>query len=771
MQGGDCGSDSDSETNDLSESDDEGEHGTSTENDTQNETSADNPHYHRPLYDGCAVTVGAAIVLIMALSLRHNLPWVAVEDILTLLQFLLPSSSLLPRSRFMFEKLFRTREHLIDIHYYCPHCFAYLSSSHVSSCAHCKLDIDTDLYKSGNFFLHLPLEHQLRDMFENSNFGTLLSHRFDRHKTNIENIEDVYDGSQYQKIMGDKDASHISLTWNTDGVPIFESSKYCMWPIQCLINELPVHLRKKHALLAGLWFGTTKPSIDCFLRPFVSEVNRLATEGFNWLSNSKHTCKTFVHAIVCSADAVARCMLQGIKQFNGKYGCSWCLHPGERVEKGDGSVRVYPHDKYDLRTHLTFLEHAKQSVSGDHSFGVMHASRLLLLHDFDIVCGFAVDYMHCVLLGVTRTLTSLWFDSDHHTEPYYIGRKISDIDKRLLSIRPPSTISRAPRSITLRCYWKASEWRNWLLMYAVLCVNGILPAMYLQHFMLLVCAIDILYGSSISAADLTFAEVLLDHFIIDYESLYGKCHLSYNIHQLSHLPDTVRWWGPLWTTSAFPFESGNGLLSKLFNGTQGLPIQVSHRFTIFRSLPMMAFRYIHCENVRDFLNNILTIYAPVSKVLRVTENICLLGRPSLKNLTSDERLALDSLVPFALPHSALYYTKAVANGCVISVDSAKRLGRRNNSCIVCKSGVCGIVQSIVVVGDNTFVLLRQLTLARDFICVSQSKATTRNIKIASSLSETLIATRIDDFERSCIFVNESFMPRVVCMTQCRYDGD
>jgi hypothetical protein len=31
--------------------------------------------------------------------------------------------------------------------------------------------------------------------------------------------------------------------WNTDGVPIFKSSGFSIWPIFLIINELPYHLR------------------------------------------------------------------------------------------------------------------------------------------------------------------------------------------------------------------------------------------------------------------------------------------------------------------------------------------------------------------------------------------------------------------------------------------------------------------------------------------------------------------------------------------------
>ncbi len=78
---------------------------------------------------------------------------------------------------------------------------------------------------------------------------------------------------------------------------------------------------------------------------------------------------------------------------------------------------------------------------------------------FDLVRGVAVDYMHCVLLGVTRLLLRLWFSSTQHKEPYYIGKHVSKVDERLCSIRPPDEFPRTPRSIekTLK-YWKGRQY-------------------------------------------------------------------------------------------------------------------------------------------------------------------------------------------------------------------------------------------------------------------------------------------------------------------------
>ncbi len=297
---------------------------------------------------------------------------------------------------FCFEKLFQSGNDVSELHYYCPHCFSYIARRDTAACGQCNERIEVDLYQNGNFFIMLPLAPQLRDMFENSNISDLVGHRFARAMQNNSNIEDIYDGSVYKEVMNDKDSSHISLTFNTYGVQLFNSSKYSMWPIQSLINELPIHLRRKHVLLTGLWFGMSKPVVSCFLKPFVTECNQLAVNGFKWLSRKKEFRTTFVHTLVCSVDSVARCMLQGIKQFNGKYGCSWCLNPGEQVAKGNGTVRVYDSRVYEKRTFANIVKHANQSLSNEcNCFGVVHASCLLLLKDFDIVRGFAVDYMHC----------------------------------------------------------------------------------------------------------------------------------------------------------------------------------------------------------------------------------------------------------------------------------------------------------------------------------------------------------------------------------------
>ena len=47
------------------------------------------------------------------------------------------------------------------------------------------------------------------------------------------------------------------------------------------------------------------------------------------------------------------------------------------------------------------------------------------------------------------------------------------------------------------------------------------------------------------------------------------------VHLLGHLPSYVSFWGPLWTFSAFPFESMNRHLKHLFHGNRDMSHNVS----------------------------------------------------------------------------------------------------------------------------------------------------------------------------------------------------
>ena len=58
-------------------------------------------------------------------------------------------------------------------------------------------------------------------------------------------ICDIFDGHECHKhvqsgfLSVKQNKANVSLTFNTDGVEVYKSSKYSLWPIWLQINELP----------------------------------------------------------------------------------------------------------------------------------------------------------------------------------------------------------------------------------------------------------------------------------------------------------------------------------------------------------------------------------------------------------------------------------------------------------------------------------------------------------------------------------------------------
>ena len=196
-----------------------------------------------------------------------------------------------------------------------------------------------------------------------------------------------------------------------------------------------------------------------------------------------------VKLVLANFDLPAKASVLNCKQFNGKYGCTVCYHPGLRLSNG---ARVYLPSLYRERTHAEVISAAEKAETEQQAVkGIQGMSPLATI--IDVVDAVPIDYMHSCLEGVMKLFMKYWFTSSYHGEPFYLGRNLSEIDTKFLKQRPPSEFSRAPRSINKHLsYWKASELRNWMLFYSLPLLLDHLPSLYFHHYALFVCAMHIL---------------------------------------------------------------------------------------------------------------------------------------------------------------------------------------------------------------------------------------------------------------------------------------
>lgn len=185
---------------------------------------------------------------------------------------------------------------MLQLHYYCPECNSYIGKNRSQEyCSRCKGN-ESNQCPDGrtNFFVYIPIEPQIKSLLSNTNLYQILTKPDMETMLNEEVIHDITSACLYRELVlnGQFGGNDLSLLWNTDGIPVFNSSNYSIWPLQATINELPPHLRKSNVLLLGLWWFSSPPCTNTFLRPFVTECRKLEEIGFH-LSSEENPRKVY----------------------------------------------------------------------------------------------------------------------------------------------------------------------------------------------------------------------------------------------------------------------------------------------------------------------------------------------------------------------------------------------------------------------------------------------------------------------------------------------
>ncbi|XP_069108930.1 uncharacterized protein [Argopecten irradians] len=754
-----------------------------TENESQPCPSIDSV---TPIYKDAPISVGVSLLLIVTYAMAYHLTGEGTADLLVLIELHCISPNLCSKTMKMFTDYFRSLRAPLEYHHYCYECHHYFGLSKVSPCPGCRRH--SHQKDPPSYFIMLPIVDQIKSLFG----GTSLMKEIFEYKNQFLNrkdndICDILDGELYKErfsngfFRGEKDHStseelHISIQMNTDGVSLFHSSTFSIWPVYFIINELPPHLRfsRNNRIFGGLWFGYSKPDFKVFLRPFAEMLRDFYFKGV-MVDDIKVRGLLFN----CVFDAPARCLFHNMVQFNGFYGCPYCMSPGESVKTSErGHTHAYPyvHDSqtghHEKRTHEVFIEqgtsseHMKSEGKVGSTVGVKGLTWFSFLPKFDMVRGVGIDYMHCVCLGVMKMLMTLWFDKSYKNESFSITNKLSVVNERLLNIRPPRYITRLPRSLLDIGHYKAAEYKTFMLYYSLPCLYGVLPSELFEHYLLLVQAIFILLSDHITSVGLVQAKRMLMHFCINLSAFYSPRYMTSNVHLLLHLVDKVRDLGPLWATSCFYFEDFNGQLRSLFHGTQKIESQIVFAVSVHQNLHRLASCIKFGSYEEDFFQKI-TGKKTFSEREKITENVFIISAITPGSVTEIERHAIMHQVgPF---YKLCIFKRAFVNGSIVHSRNYKCVVKRNNTVVqfgseyghvlhfakvykkcpnseICTSlCICQIPLYLAIVDSVT-------KLCINLCSESVSQASVSNIVPVSHPTGVLKAIHVEDISAVCIWM-------------------
>lgn len=366
--------------------------------------------------------------------------------------------------------------------------------------------------------------------------------------------------------------------------------------------------------------------------------------------------------------------------------------------------------------------------------GVKAVSPLAFLDHFDIVNGFVPDYMHAILLGVAKQITNLlmWKDDD---KEYY---------QNLLNlVKLPHQVCRLTRPIEDNKFWNARVWENWVLYISQILFSTRLADKYLKYWSLLVESLHILLKDEIKLEELDRAEKMLKKFVELTQTYFTPKAMTFNVHQLLHITDSVRNWGPLWAHSAFAFEAGNHNLLQAVHCGNGAVLQIIRFINISNKVSEMEKRLFKDESeiVKTYCNNTFT--RRVQKCLKV-------GKRTY--FGAGEEVNTDIKEQLSLSEDSVCFERMVHKGCLY-ISSLKDNQRSDDSVALLQDGTYVQIMSFIVDKLNKRELIQCRRINLETANIHYNCTHVKNVSQTENCNNELEFIETDQINRISVHYN------------------
>ena len=353
--------------------------------------------------------------------------------------------------------------------------------------------------------------------------------------------------------------NNFELSLNLDGLPLFKSSRVNVWPILARLRNNSC----KSIISLGCFVGVGKPVFSKLLTNLLQELIEFK-ENF-----VKITDNFFVkiNRVVFVCDAPARAFIQNVLAHNSYHGCAYCRIIGTYESKIIFPYQINLIPRED-ELYKTGCESNQHSISPFIEVASM-------CHDVP------PEYLHLVCLGVFKRLL-LTISTNKFS---LANRKLSN--QQILNMfnefttKLPSEFQRSLRPLNEIHYFKATEFRTWLLYAGPVFLKKNLSTELYEHFLLLHFSIYVFCSPS-HVALYDCAQSCIEKFCSQLSDNYGRSSLTYNSHCLLHLFKFVKDLGCLDNFSSFPFESFLFKLKKRMKSRSNIATQICNNLIIIR---------------------------------------------------------------------------------------------------------------------------------------------------------------------------------------------
>ena len=303
-----------------------------------------------PLYPSCSVSKLEANLMLLEMKSSNGLSDKGFDDLLSLLQKLLPSPNGLPENTYQAKQMICPMGLEVQKIHACPKdCILYhgkyedldacpVCSASRYKCPESALSMKGDRNKRppAKVVWYFPIIPHLKRLFANAKTAKLMRwHAEDRLVDG--NLRHPADGSQWRAINYKyknrfaKEIRNIRFGLSTDGMCPFNmvSSKHSTWPVTLCIYNLPPWLcmKRTYIMMPLLIQGPKQPGndIDVYLEPLVDDLMKLWNDGVRVWDEYKRehfTLKAMLFVTITDLPGLGSLAGQVTKGYKG---CVVCL--------------------------------------------------------------------------------------------------------------------------------------------------------------------------------------------------------------------------------------------------------------------------------------------------------------------------------------------------------------------------------------------------------------------------------------------------------------
>lgn len=271
-------------------------------------------------------------------------------------------------------------------------------------------------------------------------------------------------------------------------------------------------------------------------------------------------------------------------------------------------------------------------------------SPLEKIHGLDMVEDFPIaDSLHLLDEGLMKRNLTAWINGTYNKRTKWRADDIKKVSDMIVGFNKfkPVELHRSFRKLDYVHYWKALEFKYFLVYLSPVVLKDYLPKDAYEHFLLAFCAVTIC-SSNAYTNYLDLSEQLFREYVELYVTINGEDTISSNIHNLIHIVDDVKKFGILSNLNAYAFENILMVIKNLVrSGNIPLP-QVAKRLSEKSSADMVKkpiIIYPQLSNQIDFENFSSNVAIKSFAKIEISESIMLKNDEKNKwFLTQDDEI-------------------------------------------------------------------------------------------------------------------------------------